>query len=1085
MGVADDVSSINATSGRFVCHWSGIEDSQSALLQYTIAIGTSLIDQSVLGVTRLPVDRRSFTSPVFTSLVLSRPCYVVLTATNRAGLERVSTSSALYLDATPPVFQGRLFIYPNFKMADYLSGRLVNVTLVGGALEGTVCLLEDDVVSIIFGIPSDLESNSAGVGFTYEMGIGYRAGNDDFWRFSRIFPIPLPSGFSLSDALTSQLFYRLSRLDLAAAGRRPLFVTIKVSNTVGLYSLLASGQVYVKLNSTAEPTWIRDGIDSDSDIEHQSSTVEIGARFRLGVNCPIRSGRWAVESVDGNLTQTYTALMQGPLSPGPEVVLRTDRVQLFNEETYRVLVQVTDLTGEVHVLRSDGVTVTTRAVKPGRVTDGLVPNQDLNYQESLTSLSACWSGFGDGSPEQTIGYYEVAAGNDPSLSHTRSSVAPFVNVGRNTCHTFGNLILVPETVEYYVTVRAYTVSGAFVEAYSNGVHAGLIHAILPGIISLPQFQSDGSSLLARWSGFQSNLPIRQYEWALGSMLHGNQKLAEFCSNPNANFSDDFDVSAFTSVGLDTSVRITSLSLQDNVTYYLTLRVLDQAKNCIARTTPEGVTIDKTPPTLETSSTSVVLGPRESRQLGSDFVIYVTSEEELVVEWEEFSDLESGIDSYSVGVYPQGVCGNNSWNIWEALFGPVDFGLANVANIGPVQFLSDIPYVAVVKATNKAGISARAFSQPILVDNSIPVPGTVKDGLNWGGDVQYQSDLSTLNAVFSYSMQPPTPESLLDNGPCPNGLFYGLNTYSSMWSSGLSAQLVGYSSSATVFSGSQVSVSTDPAGIAVTVFRDRTLVPDELQSGIYQTRVDLRRGGMFQADVRSSRGFPTVQDIAVTAIVFVDSGTDSNIVPKFEPTSSSYNFENDGNFSAFGLQVYNNFTNSTHSLSPRVVLWARDPARLGQVLFLEKEVAQLDLSVANTYRLDFDMQQTNSFTTRTARLYINGIHTMTLYGLPYLTNSTRVVFTSFNERGLTPPPPEMATAELSQAVFGNVSLPSPMSGDLCDYGTPFHSRTSPVVQFRVGIGTRPGVSDVRPLQVSLLILATGVCVVLVVNLVVIF
>ena len=1063
VGVADYTSLINASSGRFLCHWSGIDDPQSTLLEYTIAIGTSPTDQSVLTSTRLPGSQQSYTSDVFPSLLTSVPYYVVMTATNGAGLDSVFEST-VYFDSTPPVFRGDVFVYPNFKMANYLAGQLTNIS-VGHGLERVVCLLDTDVVSVVFNTPSDSESNSVSVGLTYKIGIGYRAGNDAFQRFSRFFPVPLLAINPLPNGQSTQLYYRLSSLELASVGRRPLFVTIQASNGAGLYSVLASGPVYIKSSLTMQPSWIYDGFSSSSDMEFQASTLEIGAQFSLGVNCPIQRGRWAAEGVDGNLTNPYTDLEPFQVAPGTIFQVRSDLVQLFNEETYRVLVQATDLSGEVHILRSNGVTVTTRAVTPGRVTDGPIPDQDLNYQESVTSLWACWSGFGDDSPEQEIAYYEVAAGTSLALPQTQSSVAAFTNVGRNTTRVFEGLTLVPDSVEYFITVRAYTVSGAYVEAYSNGIRAGLRHAIIPGTITLARYQSDRSSLAVRWSAFQSNLPVRQYEWALGSTQFSDRQLAQFCSDTNSNYTLYFNISGFTSVGLDTSVRLSNLVLQDNTTYYITLRVLDQAKKCVVVTTPEGVTIDETPPLVNVSLTSVLLGPKESRRPGSNFVIYVRPDEDLVVEWSDFSDAESGVDSYSMGVYRQVGCGNSSAGVGVALYGPVSFGLATTADLGRVQLLPDYSYVAIVMATNRAGVSSSILSQPILVDDSIPVPGTVKDGLVWESDVQYQSDLSMLSAVFAYAMLPPTPNSVVENGPCPNDLYYDLSSLSSEWSIGSSVQLVGYNSRATSFSSSQVSVSANLPGIAITAFRDQTVPEVVVMSGVYQTRVDLRRGGVFQADIRSSRGFPTLQMIAVTSVLFIDSGEDSDVVAKFEPSDSSYNFEGDADFSAVGLQIYDNFTNSTHMLSPRVILWARDPTRLGQVLFVEHYITQVDLTVPNTYRVEFNVERTDDFITRTANLYINDELTLSLYGIPHLTNFTRVVFTSFNQRGLVPVP-DLPTDDLSsQAVFANVSLPSTMSGHLCDFGTPFHSRMSPVVQFRAGIGTRPGLTDVHPLQVS--------------------
>lgn len=727
--------------------------------------------------------------------------------------------------------------------------------------------------------------------------------------------------------------------------------------------------------------------------------------------------------------------------------------------------QVTDWSGDVHILRSNGVTVTTRGLVPGLVRDGSIPEQDLNYQESISSLSACWSGFGDGSPEQEIAYYEVAAGNDREFPSTRSSIAPFTNVGLNTAHIFEGLSLVPESVVYYVTVRAYAVSGGYVEAHSNGIRAGLGHSIIPGSISFPRYQSDRTMLSFHWSEFQSSLPIRQYEWALGSTFFNSEQLSEFCSDTNSNYSEVFEVSGFTDVGLDTSLSLSNLRLHDNTIYYLTLRVLDQAKKCITVLSPEGVTIDETPPLVNHTTTTVRLGPEQSRRPDSNFVIYILPGEDIVVEWDEFWDAESGIESYDVGMYSQFVCGNSSGGLGEAVFGPVSVGTSLMVETGSLSLLANVPYVAIVRATNRAGVSGKAHSQPTLLDDSIPIPGLVKDGDYWENDVRYQSDLSTLSAVFSHSILPPTPSGVIENSPCPNDRFYEFSSLDPEWNTSSSAYIVGYAASTLSYSQGQVDVSANPPGISITTLRDRASAATTVISGAYQTRVDLTGGGVFQADILAARGLASLRMITITSVLFIDSGSNSDVVAKFEPSASDYNFIDDLEFSAFGVQIYNSFTNSTHSLPQRVIVWARDPTRLGQPVYAEQEILQVNLSVTNTYRVEINTERTDAYFTRRADLYINDILVVTLQGLPHLSSNTRAVFSSFNHRGSVPPFGS-PTEDLSvSAVFGNVSLSSTMTGHLCDSGTPFHSQTSPVVQFLAGAGTRPGLTDVRQLEVG--------------------
>ena len=1067
-------------------------DPESRISQYIITIGTSPTDQSVFrrvipgGYT----SQSSFTTPVLYSLIPSLPYHVTLSATNNAGLVTMTTSGPVYFDISPPIMRGGVVVRPNFKVADYIMGTIANVSL---GVESASCLLDTDTVSLTFELPEDAESSTSR--FMYQIGIGYSQGSDDFVNYAPFEPLPLPVTNDNHPPSSSILYHRLVSLDFSPVGRRGVYFSVRVFNGGNQLTLLTSEVVYIKSELTMEQNWIFDGINTEFDIEYQTSMTEIGSSFYFGVNCPIRRGRWAVEGVDGNLTQPYVNLDVDRNRDPLENLFRvsTDQVDLFNDETYRVTVQVTDETGEVYIMRSDGVTVTTLGLVPGIVRDGSIPEQDLNYQESVTTLWACWSGFGDGSPEQEIAYYEVAVGSDVEFPSTRSNIAAYTNVGLNTTHTFTGLDLVAEREEYLVTVRAYSVSGAFMEAHSNGIRVGLGHSIIPGVITLPRYQGDGSTLSSYWSDFESTVPIRQYEWALGARYYGPDELEDFCSDINSDYRNYFDVSGFTSVDQDTHISLRGLALQDNTTYYLYLRVLDQAGKCITVTTPEGVTIDMTPPILVSTPVSVLVGPVQSRVPESDFVVYVRAEEEeLSVEWETFQDDESGIEFYEVGIFSLLECSDdtadidfNSTDIESVL---IDFVMVlnvevRMIEFSNVPFLPDIPYLVVIQATNRAGVAGQAHSQPILLDTLTPFQGTVKDGPNWRRDLTYQSDLSVLSAVFAHAQLPPAPPTtsgVAVNGPCPDTAFFELFSLDSSWKVPSSPSLVGYASSTLVYRPEQVSPSSSspsPLGISITTVREQSSVRNEVVSGAYQSRVDLSEGGVFQGDILASSGSLDFQDDIVTAVVFVDSGSeDSDLIPKFEPDAEGFDFSENSDFSAFGLQIYRassiDSSSSSSSSSPsarpqRVVMWSQDSTTLGEPVFISRDIPGVDLSSPNEYRIRFINEQLDFYPSRMAELYINDLLIARLHGLPALLNSTRIVLYSFNLRGFVPPPGPVGTDFTTQAVFANITLPSPV-GHLCDYGVPFHSRESPIVEFRAGVGTEPGLSDVSGMEVSIII-----------------
>ena len=56
-----------------------------------------------------------------------------------------------------------------------------------------------------------------------------------------------------------------------------------------------------------------------------------------------------------------------------------------------------------------------------------------------------------------------------------------------------------------------------------------------------------------------------------------------------------------------------------------------------------------------------------------------------------------------------------------------------------------------------------------------------------------------------------------------------------------------------------------------------------------------------------------------------------------------------------------------------------------------------------------------------------------------------------------------------AVFSDVTLPASDGDGVCIYGSPFYSWASPIVEFRAGVGTQPGLTDVKTLEVRLCVL----------------
>ena len=130
---------------------------------------------------------------------------------------------------------------------------------------------------------------------------------------------------------------------------------------------------------------------------------------------------------------------------------------------------------------------------------------------------------------------------------------------------------------------------------SNGIIAGYIHSILPGMVTVTPYQSEMTTLTAHWTDFQSYVPIVSYEWALKerNLKASDQRM--LCKDITDDHSSYVEASGFELVYLDTKIEVEGLSLQHGVSYFVTVRTVDQAIKCIATSSHEGLLANTTGP----------------------------------------------------------------------------------------------------------------------------------------------------------------------------------------------------------------------------------------------------------------------------------------------------------------------------------------------------------------------------------------------------------------------------------------------------------------------------------------------------------
>jgi len=509
------------------------------------------------------------------------------------------------------------------------------------------------------------------------------------------------------------------------------YATMRIYNNAGLQGDVTSESVVISQNPYLR---VKDG-DEKEDIDFQSMPNLIQGSWVYSDGCPITEAKWSVSSLAGKLLFDNIAI------PGAGNKFYNDEVQLENGMKYIVTVQTIDFLGRVKIAQSDGVSVRIQPPYPASVRDGL--DQDINYQFSLSDLSANWDKFGDNSndPTQKITRYEVAIGNDRRYSMTRSNVHYFVNVGLNRSHTFLHLNLTEKIVRYYITVRAYSEAGSFVEGYSNGIRVGFDDDIDRGFISVKKFQSQTDTMEISWSGFQSDIQIIDFKVAISS--HGEISTNDTvkCQILTRNLTT-YDVRALKSVGLNEYVKIVNLTLVHGASYFVTVVAEDEAGMCIA-TVSEPVIVDTTPSTH---------GQIFINDIAESTVIYARKSSELHVHWQGFEDVESGIRTVIVKLFDCESCMTGTVS-YESCFLIAKSTVYNdhEASFYELSLSFFRVYYVVLDIANGADLEYTAQSSSILVDESAPFAGQVKITSDWKTESTYQSSTNALAGFLAIAL----------------------------------------------------------------------------------------------------------------------------------------------------------------------------------------------------------------------------------------------------------------------------------------------------------------------------------------------
>ncbi|XP_070573761.1 uncharacterized protein [Ptychodera flava] len=673
-GIIDCQSSIRTTDD-VVCTWINFYDKESGISNYRFAFGLSEGDDSICPFTMVRSSHHEYRvkGPFETGKY-----FATVVAVNYLGDETYGYSEAIFVDDTPPVagIVVELNDVDEINYDGHSNGDGSDIQGCGNfdsCMEvDAVCQKSVDRIFVAWEPFSDPDSSIT----RYQVAVGPSPGSTQILDFT--------------DVDTSKGLFTLIR-GINLYDVRQVFVAVRGYNQAGLHTTAVSNGVYISRVSSGLPplpgSHVWDG-SADEDLDYQDNNDVLHAKWSFeGDPCKKTKYEWAIYRFDGMLMQNFTTTS--------DEFGMNDGLDLKDGESYYTVVKATNELGFSEILRSNGITVQLEPLQPGNIRDGPIDGFDLNFQESITSLSANWDSFGvacgiDSIDQrepvfgQIIDHYEVAIGTDSRYASTRDDLHPFVDVGCNTTHTFSDLQLVPRTQVYYVTIRAYSISTAMAETTTNGIRVGY----------------------GGQQNFDASLKKTPYE-------------------------SEFDVYPWTNVGKDTMVEVTGLHLNHKDTYSVVVMATDESGQCSLSV--EDFTVDLTPP---------IEGSVQIGAFGDEAVMYTDREDILTVTWRDFYDDESDIDTYAVALYDGMTCvGNVQPQILQ------DF-IEVFANDTEYTFLDltlkvNQPYYVHLRATNKAGLSTTLVSRPVFVDLREPVAGLIKDGGDFKVDVDYQSVTTVL------------------------------------------------------------------------------------------------------------------------------------------------------------------------------------------------------------------------------------------------------------------------------------------------------------------------------------------------------
>ena len=202
--------------------------------------------------------------------------------------------------------------------------------------------------------------------------------------------------------------------------------------------------------------------------------------------------------------------------------------------------------------------------------------------------------------------------------------------GLNTSITIDSLELEEGRDIYYGSIRATDQAGNTSAAFSgDGIEVDISSpstgTVIDGTNDDLVFTGADTNLTATWNGFSDNISgIAYYEYGIGL-------------SP-----ESVDVLSWVNNGLDTTISIGELVLDNATVYYQNVRAIDLVNNVSESVASNGITTDHSPPEVGFINDGIA----------ADETWLITNDR-LYLNWNGFHDSTSGIQyyEYAIGTVP--------------------------------------------------------------------------------------------------------------------------------------------------------------------------------------------------------------------------------------------------------------------------------------------------------------------------------------------------------------------------------------------------------------------------------------------------